>query len=254
MKRTIFTLVMGLLILSTVCANAQDVIVKKDNSTILSKVTKISSTEIEYKKWSNQDGPTYTINKSEVVSINYQNGEVEHFSEREVEQDTMEKPIVVQQSVQTKPDIKIGGYMERAGNDLALDGRDLSDEEVRELVGEENYRTYLSAKKQLNTGRALTIVTIASFAASAGLVVAGVLGEDADLLSSGIGVEIIADVFLIGTIVYKSTGKGRLNWVADEYNKQHQGYSLNLSPSVIRCKTPQSQNNYALGMTLRFSF
>ena len=61
----------------TIFATAQDVILKKDNTTILSKVVELSDTEIKYKKWSNQDGPTYTIKCQEVKSITYQNGEVE---------------------------------------------------------------------------------------------------------------------------------------------------------------------------------
>lgn len=70
------------LLCSTEMATAQDVILKKDNTTILSKVLEITSTEIKYKKWSNQDGPTYSINRSEVTSINYPNGEVERFTEQ----------------------------------------------------------------------------------------------------------------------------------------------------------------------------
>lgn len=58
-------------------AHAQDVIVKKDGNTITSKVTEITSSEIKYKKFSNQNGPTYTINKNEVNYINYENGERE---------------------------------------------------------------------------------------------------------------------------------------------------------------------------------
>ena len=61
-------------------ATAQDVIVKTDNSTVLSKVLEISSTEIKYKKWDNQEGPIYSINRSEGISIKYQNGEVVTFS------------------------------------------------------------------------------------------------------------------------------------------------------------------------------
>ena len=61
-------------------ASAQDVIVKKDQSTVMSKVLEITSTEIKYKKWNNQDGPTYSIDRSEVLSINYENGEVEKFT------------------------------------------------------------------------------------------------------------------------------------------------------------------------------
>ena len=60
-------------------ALAQDVILKKDNTTVLSKVLEVTSTEIKFKKWSNQDGPTYSISRSEVISINYQNGDVDKF-------------------------------------------------------------------------------------------------------------------------------------------------------------------------------
>lgn len=42
----------------------QDVIVKKDGSTILSKVLEINPSDIKYKKFSNPNGPTYTIPKS----------------------------------------------------------------------------------------------------------------------------------------------------------------------------------------------
>lgn len=65
---------------STTCF-AQDVIVKKDGSTILSKVIEIGSTEVKYKKFSNQDGPTYSVLKSEIQTINYENGEKESYNE-----------------------------------------------------------------------------------------------------------------------------------------------------------------------------
>lgn len=64
----------------TLNVSAQDVIVKKDGSTILSKVLEINKEDIKYKKFSNQKGPTYTINKSEIMSINYENGEKDDFS------------------------------------------------------------------------------------------------------------------------------------------------------------------------------
>lgn len=60
-------------------AMAQDVIVKKDGSTILSKVLEVSDTEVKYKKFSNLEGPTYTIKVKELQAINFQNGEKESF-------------------------------------------------------------------------------------------------------------------------------------------------------------------------------
>ena len=64
----------------SIIAHAQDVIVKKDGNTITSKVTEITSSEIKYKKFSNQNGPTYTIGKNEVNYINYENGEREQMN------------------------------------------------------------------------------------------------------------------------------------------------------------------------------
>ena len=61
-------------------ALAQDVIVKQDGGTILSKVLEIGTQEIAYKKWNSQDGPVYKIAKDQVLSVNYQNGEVDRFA------------------------------------------------------------------------------------------------------------------------------------------------------------------------------
>lgn len=60
-------------------ASAQDLIVKKDGSVIQAKVTKIGTSEVEYKKWSNQNGPQYSIAVADILAINYQNGEKETF-------------------------------------------------------------------------------------------------------------------------------------------------------------------------------
>lgn len=61
------------------CASAQDLIVKKDGTVIQAKVTKIGTSEVEYKKWSNQDGPQYSIAVADILAINYMNGEKETF-------------------------------------------------------------------------------------------------------------------------------------------------------------------------------
>ena len=60
-------------------AMAQDVIVKKDGSTILSKVLEITQTELKYKKFNNPNGPTYTVFISDLQAVNYENGEKVNF-------------------------------------------------------------------------------------------------------------------------------------------------------------------------------
>lgn len=73
-----------LLVFCSYGAFAQDVIVKKDGSTILSIVLEINPNDIKYKKFSNKNGPTYTINKSEIMSINYENGDKDVFDKDNV--------------------------------------------------------------------------------------------------------------------------------------------------------------------------
>ena len=70
---------MLLMLLVSMVVAAQDVIVKKDGSTILSKVVEVSDTQVKYKKFSNLEGPMYIVSISELTSINYQNGEKENF-------------------------------------------------------------------------------------------------------------------------------------------------------------------------------
>ena len=59
---------------------AQDVITKKDGTDIQVKILEVSSNEVKYKKYSNPDGPTFTLPKSEILIVRYENGENEVFN------------------------------------------------------------------------------------------------------------------------------------------------------------------------------
>lgn len=63
--------------------SAQDMIVKKDGAIVKAKITEVGEESIKYKKSDNPDGPTYSISKANITSINYANGEVEKFGEPE---------------------------------------------------------------------------------------------------------------------------------------------------------------------------
>lgn len=76
MKRSLLSTAFAIITLVTF---AQDMIVKKDGSIIQAKVSEIGTSEVKYKKWSNQDGPLYTIAKNDILAITYQNGEKETF-------------------------------------------------------------------------------------------------------------------------------------------------------------------------------
>ena len=146
-----------------------------------------------------------------------------------------------------------GGHMERDGRHLTLDGRQLSDAEVKQLVGSQNYETYLGAQKQITTGNVFMGVFIGTAAAAAAMMVTGAATDNMDLVYLGYIPAIAADVSLPLWIVFSSIGKGRMNWVANEYNNS-KSVSFNLSPSVMRCNTMPDQANLGVGMTFSVNF
>ena len=101
--KNLFTLLLSLCI-ST--ALAQDVIVKHDGSTILSKVIKIGTNEVEYKKFSNQNGPTYSILKSDILSINYENGDKDTFEATPSVTTTKESYMGDNKTIEAQPDAR----------------------------------------------------------------------------------------------------------------------------------------------------
>lgn len=148
-----------------------------------------------------------------------------------------------------------GGHMERDGRNLTLDGRELSDAEVKELVGAENYETYLSARKQITTGRVFTGVLIGTAAAAVVCWSAAFATKNEDLLYLGYIPALAVDVSCPLMCIFKGIGKGRMNWVADEYNKQSKSsVSYNVSPSVMRCNAMPDQANLGVGMTFSVNF
>lgn len=233
-------------------ATAQDVIVMKDQSTVMSKVLEITSTEIKYKKWNNQDGPTYSINRSEVVSINYENGEVDRFSET-----TISQPNTYSQQTQNNHN----GYMEAIASfpaAMKLNGRRLTDEELRSLIDEQSYQLYLKGKRQNNIGEVVGIIGLIPVSVSGGLLLRLTDFDQEDrngVLKISLITGIIGTAMVVPGIVLSITGGNNLRHVAETYNgNQGISYSLDISPTLMNCEVPQSQGNYGVGLTLNLNF
>lgn len=79
------------LLISTICC-AEDIIVLKDGEIVKSCVIEINKTEVKYKKISNPNGPTYCIEKNDVLAITYSNGEKETFSKEDFNKATDSSP------------------------------------------------------------------------------------------------------------------------------------------------------------------
>ena len=112
--KKLLLLVVCVLTISSI--KAQDLIVLQTAEEIQAKVTAITEDTVTYKRWSNLEGPTYTIAKSKIFYIKYQNGEKDIFGTTTTQQSN--KTLQTQEvlSTTTKQDtgnpipIKFQGY------------------------------------------------------------------------------------------------------------------------------------------------
>jgi len=61
---------------------SQDIITKKDGTDISAKVLELTITEIKYKRTDNLSGPVYSLLKSDVLMIRYEDGTKDLFNEK----------------------------------------------------------------------------------------------------------------------------------------------------------------------------
>jgi hypothetical protein len=81
MTKSIFILLAFIAI--NITAFSQDVITQKTGEDIQAKILEVNQTEIKYKKFDNQTGPTFTVLKSDVQMIRYENGTKDIFNQTE---------------------------------------------------------------------------------------------------------------------------------------------------------------------------
>jgi hypothetical protein len=75
------TLILFAIMFTMTGAVAQDIITTKTGEDILAKIVEVGHTEIKYKKFDNPEGPQFTILKSDVLMIRYENGTKDIFTE-----------------------------------------------------------------------------------------------------------------------------------------------------------------------------
>lgn len=253
-----------LLLVVLFCASwsvlAQDVIVKKDGSTILSKVMEINDAEIKYKKWSNQDGPVYSIKRVEVSSINYQNGEVEKYSDEvtgssstnEVTPSSSISDLPVYTGDTLKTDYSWGLTLFLGENKLA------TDEEMRTILGKEGFENYESARRMAKTARPFVIpaligLVVGGCGLTDGYVEDNINAKTIGYLGAGVGIP----CYVLMT-VFSRVAVNKISDVVTEYNrgveKHKKDVSFQVSPSIMASPNTQLQGNSCLGMTFSMNF
>ena len=115
--------------------------------------------------------------------------------------------------------------------DYSIGGKQLSDGELCDLIGDEvYYNTYLSAQKQRKLGLPLGIVGAGILGATTAWYLIGIdapwIHEKTVVVTSSIG-------WTLGTLAgaglaYYFIGSGRLKWIAEDYNSRN-SYASTLS-------------------------
>lgn len=67
------------MLLVVLVAQSQDYLFMINSDTLKTKILEVNENDVRYKDFDNLDGPIYTINKSRIDKIIYQNGKVEFF-------------------------------------------------------------------------------------------------------------------------------------------------------------------------------
>lgn len=164
-----------------------------------------------------------------------------------------------------------GGYMERKKNNLRLDGKQLSEADLRQMFGNKEFDTYKGATRQCRSGR--TLIACGWASVGVGLVCSFISGVNAEIVgydinSQGAMVEVYSPepvTFVTGVVslvagnlmlptgyVLRGIGRGRLSRLAEGYNAAQttQSSTLQLGPALMTT----FDNKPAMGLLLNLSF
>lgn len=218
---------------------AQDIITLNNGDEINAKVIKISDTEIEYKQWSNQEGPIYAKSISDIFMIKFENGEKKVFNLQRQN---------IQNGGNTPSTIYGDEQMYRMGRNLYIGSRKLFRSDVTSLLGYNRSDVYNTARSEIMWGSVL--IPSGSAMTIAGGVLA-IVFEFEDML--GLWIPLLATGVVSMTVggILLGNGISSLNGLAEEYNNVIlKPQSLSFYPTLIR--VPETGIATGIGLTLRF--
>lgn len=246
-----FLPVMVAMLLLAICQSlsAQDVITLKTGEDVNVKVLEVGSTDIKYKKSDNLEGPSYTVAKSEVFMIKYQNGSKDVFNTTTTTAPPAQTaPTPAPSNVDTRKDVEAGIKNYQAQQDY-----------------DKNMRLF---KRKLGSGIACTAIGVPFLISGAALVGVGVnywqtygvydnpYGYgDTDLETQGQIMTVAGAVLLAVGIPLTIVGPIKIG-TSFKYRKRAKEAKANLSfaPSFQRIQPAGNIYGNTAGMALRLNF
>ena len=176
----------------------------------------------------------------------YSMSEIDHVSRSE-EKNIRNKSVIGNNSPERK--------IERKGsNFIWIDNEEyLNSVEYHSILNDNLYKTFTSAHKQFITGNILIYSGLGLVPISGGIWLGALLsgyGEAPLYVISGI-LGGLSQASLVMGFVFKGIGKGRLEWVKNNYNSGRSFSStINFSPTLLMT----AQNDLGFGVSLNLSF
>ncbi len=138
--------------------------------------------------------------------------------------------------------------MHREGKYLYILDQELSPDQVLELVGEYNYnQTYIGAQKQFASGKRLIISgAVIGFAGIVTSVI-GLCDSEESIYLTGLGITAVGDICLTVGVPLFCVGRGRLNWLAEDFN-QRNGYAQSAASPDVQVSFGATKNGVGLRM------
>jgi hypothetical protein len=206
---------------------AQDVITLRSGDEIKAKVQEIGTDNVKYKKYENLNGPTYTLLKSEIFMIKYENGD------RDIFKDTVDPNSVVSTVSASEPpqnNLRFTSSFWSGAVFMNAKGKELSKREVRSILAD-----VPEALKEYDAGRKLFVTSCVIGGISGGFVGAGVGGLITGLFDTGTGLILVGSG--VGGIIITGIVAANVN------SKWEKAYNL-----YQRAKS----NPYAMKTSLHF--
>ena len=200
--------------------SAQDIITKKDGTDIQAKVTEVGESQVSYKKFSNLNGPVYTISISDILMITYENGEREMYN--------IEKKSSLPQGVMT--------YNSWSGK-VSVGGVTIENEMLNRYFTPEDYQLFKKGKSISTVGGIMAFVGGLPFGWSIGYM--GAAGETDE---TNLALLIGGGAMIVAGIIVGSSGGRKMKKAMANYNS-----ALTFQPEVHFGAT-----NYGVGIALVF--
>lgn len=216
MKNIVFII----LVLAPFFGYSQDIITTKKGEDIEAKVLEINTSEVKYKKANVKDSPTYTLLKSDILLIRYENGTKDIFSEEKNVQNAHYQPLT----------------LNNRGNKIYQNGQRIKGEGIKSILVQDP-----EALRLYNQGQSLKTMGLFTGIASVGCSLWFFLDSLEALESTKRGdysekdvnwTPVIAALGLaIPSTIFTITGKNKVEEAVNVYNL-NQGRKVSIQPVI----------------------